>query len=140
MKNAHNNTLSPQLKHSAADAPISRKEESMNTKITILYERLSHEDGRENESLSIENQKAYLEEYANKNGFTNLVHLTDDGYSGTRWDRPGFIKMMDEIERGNVESILARVSQLANRIGSKPPNYNVFRKIVMYIQKGIPLV
>lgn len=35
-----------------------------NEKLTILYERLSHEDGRENESLSIENQKAYLEEYA----------------------------------------------------------------------------
>ena len=60
----------------------------MNTnsvKLTILYERLSREDERENESLSIENQKQYLEEYAIKNGFTNFVHLTDDGWSGTRW-------------------------------------------------------
>ncbi len=40
-------------------------------KLTILYERLSHEDGRENESLSIEHQKEYLEEYAARNGFTN---------------------------------------------------------------------
>ena len=40
-----------------------------NEKLTILYERLSHEDGRENESLSIENQKAYLEEYALRSGF-----------------------------------------------------------------------
>lgn len=45
-----------------------------NEKLTILYERLSHEDGRENESLSIENQKAYLEEYALRSGFKNLVH------------------------------------------------------------------
>ena len=54
---AHNNTLSPQLKPSAAKVNHRRKEESMNTKKTILYERLSHEDGRENESVSIENQK-----------------------------------------------------------------------------------
>jgi len=80
----------------------------MNTKSTILYERLSKEDERENESVSIENQKAYLEEYAHKNGFTNIVHLTDDGWSGTRWDRPGFLKMMDEVERGNVGQILIK--------------------------------
>ena len=80
----------------------------MNTKTTILYERLSHEDGRENESVSIENQKAYLEEYATRNGFTNLVHMADDGWSGTRWDRPAFLKMMDEVERGNVGQILIK--------------------------------
>ena len=80
----------------------------MNTKTTILYERLSHEDGRENESVSIENQKAYLEEYATRNGFTNLVHMTDDGWSGTRWDRPAFLKVMDEVERGNVGAILIK--------------------------------
>jgi len=80
----------------------------MNTKINILYERLSHEDGRENESLSIENQKAYLEEYAIKHGFTNYVHMADDGWSGTRWDRPAFLKMIDEIERGNVQTILIK--------------------------------
>ena len=80
----------------------------MNSKTTILYERLSHEDGRENESLSIENQKSYLEEYAIKNGFSNILHLSDDGWSGTRWDRPAFLKMMDEIERGNVGAILIK--------------------------------
>ncbi len=78
------------------------------TKLTILYERLSHEDGRENESVSIENQKAYLEEYATRNGFTNLVHMSDDGWSGTRWDRPSFLQMMDEVERGNVSAILIK--------------------------------
>ena len=47
------------------------------TKQTILYSRLSREDERANESLSIENQKAVLEEYATRNGFTNLVHLSE---------------------------------------------------------------
>lgn len=79
-----------------------------NVKSTILYERLSHEDGRENESLSIENQKAYLEEYAIRNGFANFVHRTDDGWSGTRWDRPGFLQMMNDIERGGVGQILIK--------------------------------
>jgi DNA invertase Pin-like site-specific DNA recombinase len=108
MKNAHISTLSSQLKPSAANEPDSRKEETMNSKKKIAYERLSHEDGRENESVSIENQKAYLEEYATRNGFTNLVHMADDGYSGTRWDRPAFMKMMDEVERGNVDTILIK--------------------------------
>ena len=79
-----------------------------NEKLTILYERLSHEDGRENESLSIENQKAYLEEYALRSGFKNLVHRTDDGWSGTRWDRPGFLQMTEDIARGSVGQILIK--------------------------------
>ena len=92
-----------------ATAPDSRKEGTMSdNKLTILYERLSHEDGRENESLSIEHQKEYLEEYAARNGFTNVVHRTDDGWSGTRWDRPGFLQIMEDIERGNVGQILIK--------------------------------
>ena len=74
----------------------------MNTKLTILYERLSREDERETESISIENQKAFLEDYATQNGFTNLLHLTDDGWSGTRWDRPSYLRLIEEVERGNV--------------------------------------
>lgn len=109
MKSAPTAPQQPQQKPSAATAPYSRKEETMNSEtLTILYERLSHEDGRENESLSIENQKAYLEEYATRNGFTNFVHRTDDGWSGTRWDRPGFLQMMNDIERGGVGTILIK--------------------------------
>ncbi|WP_161940185.1 recombinase family protein [Anaerotruncus rubiinfantis] len=77
-------------------------------KLTLLYERLSHEDGRENESLSIENQKAYLEEYALRNGFTHFAHRTDDGWSGTRWDRQGFLQMMKDIECGGVGQVLIK--------------------------------
>ena len=98
----------------------------MNAKTTILYERLSHEDGRENESLSIENQKSYLEEYATRNGFTNFVHRTDDGWSGTRWDRPGFMKMMDEVERGGVGTILI----VSGRFQGTTINSNCGRTVV----------
>ena len=52
-------------------------------KITALYSRLSKDDERAGESLSIENQRSILEDYAKKQGFTNLVHYIDDGWSGT---------------------------------------------------------
>ena len=52
-------------------------------KITILYCRLSNEDSQDGESNSIQNQKAMLEEFAARQGFTNIVHFTDDGISGT---------------------------------------------------------
>ena len=67
-------------------------------KITALYCRLSQEDARLGESLSIENQKAILLEYAKKNHFPNPVFFVDDGYSGTNYDRPGFQSMLTEIE------------------------------------------
>ena len=79
-----------------------------NEKITALYERLSRDDfgkddDQQRESNSISNQKAMLEEFAARKGFTNIVHFTDDGISGTCFDRPGFLAMMKEVEAGNVE-------------------------------------
>jgi predicted site-specific integrase-resolvase len=86
--------------------PCRKGADMMNTaKSTILYSRLSKEDERENESLSIEHQRQYLEEYAQRNGLTNIVHLVDDGWSGTRWDRPGFLQMIDMVENGKVGQI-----------------------------------
>ena len=78
------------------------------TKITALYERLSRDDEQNGESNSIINQKLILEDYAKKHGFTNCVHFTDDGMSGVRFDRPGFMRMMDEIEAGNVMAVLVK--------------------------------
>lgn len=46
-------------------------------KITALYERLSRDDDLAGESNSITNQKKYLEDYAQKNGFKNIRHFTD---------------------------------------------------------------
>ena len=85
-------------------AQVMRKSE----KITALYERLSRDDfgkddDQQRESNSISNQKAMLEEFAARQGFTNIVHFTDDGISGTCFDRPGFLAMMKEVEAGNVE-------------------------------------
>lgn len=77
-------------------------------KITALYCRLSQEDARLGESLSIENQKAILLEYAKKNHFPNPVFFVDDGYSGTNYDRPGFQSMLTEIEAGHIGIVITK--------------------------------
>ena len=78
------------------------------TKITPLYERLSRDDELSGESFSIQNQKSMLESYARQNGFPNPTHFADDGISGTRFDRPGFTAMMEEVEAGRVEAIIVK--------------------------------
>ncbi len=80
----------------------------MAREMTICYERLSHDDELQGESNSIRNQKRILEEYATQQGFTNIVHFTDDGISGTRFDRPGFTAMMEMVENGNVGVVLIK--------------------------------
>ena len=77
-------------------------------KITALYERLSRDDEQVGESNSIQNQKKMLEDYARRNGLPNPTHFTDDGVSGTRFDRPGFLAMMEEVEAGRVEAIVIK--------------------------------
>ena len=79
-----------------------------NEKITPLYERLSRDDELQGESNSISNQKKMLEDYARRNGLPNPIHFTDDGVSGTRFDRPGFLAMMEEVEAGRVEAIVIK--------------------------------
>ena len=71
-------------------------------KITALYCRLSQEDERAGESLSIENQKDMLLRYAREHHFPNPTFFVDDGVSGVTYDRPGFQAMLAEIEAERV--------------------------------------
>ncbi len=80
----------------------------MKEKITALYERLSRDDEQQGESNSITNQKKYLEDYARSKGFRNIRHFTDDGYSGTNFNRPGFTALLEEVKAGNVGTILIK--------------------------------
>ena len=77
-------------------------------KITALYERLSRDDELQGESNSIVNQKKILEEYASKNNLSNIIHFTDDGISGTQFDRPGFMAMMNGVNQGNIGCIIVK--------------------------------
>lgn len=74
------------------------KKQSEQTKITALYERLSRDDELAGESNSIVNQKKMLEKYAKEQGFSNLAHYTDDGWSGTNFERPDWKRLLTDIE------------------------------------------
>ena len=113
-------------------APQSKEDTTMSgatNKITALYCRLSQEDARLGESLSIENQKAILLEYAKKNHFPNPVFFVDDGYSGTNYDRPGFQSMLVEIEAGRVGIVitkdLSRLGRHLSRVNAQKSK-NIF--------------
>lgn len=64
---------------------MSRKKQNIQ-KTTALYCRLSLEDGRENESMSISNQKLMLKDFAEKNGMFRYEYYVDDGYTGRNFN------------------------------------------------------
>ena len=77
-------------------------------KIIVLYERLSREDENLGESYSISNQKKLLEDYCREKGWTRFRHFTDDGISGTTFDRPSFKRMMDDVRDGKISCIIVK--------------------------------
>ena len=106
-----------------------------NERITALYERLSRDDDQQGESNSISNQKSYLEDTATRNGHTNLRHFTDDGVSGSRFDRPGFMAMLEEVEAGNVDCIYVKDMSRVGRDYLK-----VGQVMELLRQKGVRLI
>lgn len=105
-------------------------------KITALYERLSRDDDIAGDSNSILNQKRYLETYAQQRGYTNLVHYTDDGWSGGNFERPGWKRLVADMEAGKVAHLLCKNM---SRIGR---NYlqTGFYTEVMFRQYGVHFV
>lgn len=78
-----------------------------NTKAGLYY-RLSKDDERAGESLSIENQKRILEKYAHENGFDIVDEYIDDGWSGTNFDRPGVQRLLEDAKNGRINVILVK--------------------------------
>ena len=77
-------------------------------KITALYERLSKDDELQGESNSISNQKDFLVDYARKNGYINIKHYTDDGYTGRNFNRPAFKELLDDVENDLIGTIIVK--------------------------------
>ena len=84
----------------------------------VGYLRLSKDDGEE-ESTSITNQRAIIEDWASRNGFIITKWYTDDGYSGYSMDRPGFNKLKDDLNGGKIKVIIAKHLSRIGRRGSK---------------------
>ena len=76
--------------------------------IAGLYYRLSQEDERQGESLSIENQRTMLRKYAEERGFEIYGEYIDDGVSGTTFDRPEVQKLLDDAKTGVINTIIVK--------------------------------
>ena len=76
--------------------------------LTALYCRLSLEDGKDNESMSISNQKLLLKDYAEKNGMFNCEYYVDDGFTGRNFNRPAFQRMISDIEAGKISCVITK--------------------------------
>ena len=87
---------------------MAKKQAENKDKITALYCRLSQDDGREGESNSICNQKAILSQYAKEHGYLHPEFFVDDGISGTTFERPGFQRMQEMAERGEIGTIIVK--------------------------------
>jgi len=110
--------------------------QTANNKITALYSRLSRDDEAAGDSLSIQNQKAMLEKYAEQNGFSNAEHFSDDGYSGGNFDRPDWKRLISEIEKGNVGTV---ISKDMSRIGREYLQTGFYTE-VFFREKGVRFI
>ena len=84
------------------------KKKKIQTGITALYCRLSRDDGTDNESNSITNQKKLLQKYAKEHSFGNTRYYVDDGYTGTNFNRPGFQKLLEDMDMGYVTTLIVK--------------------------------
>jgi DNA invertase Pin-like site-specific DNA recombinase len=104
-------------------------------KINILYERLSKDDEMQGTSNSILNQKQLLEEYAERNGLTPYIHIEDDGYSGTNWNRPGWQELIEKVEADEVNCIVIKDN---TRLGRDYLRAGLYRE--MFRERGVRLI
>ena len=76
--------------------------------IAGLYYRLSQEDERQGESVSIDNQRAILRKYAEEHGFEIHDEYIDDGVSGTTFQRPEVQRLLDDAKTGVINTIIVK--------------------------------
>lgn len=112
------------------------RQQPMQAPITALYCRLSHDDERAGDSLSIENQKRILEAYAKDHGLIPYTFYIDDGWSGANFERPGFTEMMDAVENGAVKTV---VTKDLSRLGRNYLQVGLFTEIT-FPKKGVRFI
>lgn len=91
---------------------------------TALYIRLSREDGDISESLSITNQRLLLTDFINKQDDLVLYdYYIDDGFTGTNFERPDFIRMINDIESKKIQCVIVKDLSRLGRHSSKVSEY-----------------
>lgn len=112
-------------------------EVKMNLQSTIydvgIYCRLSRDDGKQGESISIENQKKFLTEFVEERSWNLKKVYVDDGFSGTTFERPSFKKMIKDVEHGVINCIitkdLSRLGRNYSKVGYYTDEY--------FVDKGV---
>ena len=99
-----------------------------------MYLRLSRDDDSKTESESIKNQKIFLSEYISKHSNWFLVDIyTDDGYTGTNFNRPDFIRLINDVNAGKIDLVITKdLSRLGRdyiQVGYYTENYFPSRNI-----------
>ena len=88
------------------------------------YLRLSIEDeNKDIESISITNQRAFIKDYALKNNIEIYDYYVDDGYSGGNFDRPGFRRLINDIENGVIDCVITKDMSRLGREFIETGNY-----------------
>ena len=85
-----------------------RKIKHLEQQYTALYCRLSSDDDLEGDSNSIKNQKLLLSDYAKENKFRNIRFYIDDGYSGSNFERPAFKRLLNDVENGEISTVIVK--------------------------------
>lgn len=73
-----------------------------------IYLRLSKDDERAGESLSIENQRCILTKFVHEHGWNLVSEWVDDGWSGTDFDRPGVQGLLADAQSGKINIIVVK--------------------------------
>jgi DNA invertase Pin-like site-specific DNA recombinase len=110
-------------------------------KITALYCRLSKEEEKRSESVSIENQRRILLKFCKDKGFANPRVFVDDGETGVFFDRPGLNEMLAEIRAGNVSTVIikdqSRIGREVVEIGLLKRTFDEFNVRFMSAEDGL---
>ena len=105
-------------------------------KNAALYCRLSRDDGNVSESDSIQNQEMMLTRYAKEKGFQIVDIYKDDGWSGTSFDRPDFVRMMGDLRTKKADTVIVKDF---SRFGREHIQADLYREIE-FPQMGVRLI
>ena len=106
-------------------------------KLAALYCRLSNDDRNDSsESDSISNQEMMLTQYAEKNGFNIVDIYKDDGFTGTNFQRPDFIRMIGDARAKKIDTIIVKD---LSRFGREHIQADFYREIE-FPQMGVRFI
>ncbi|MGE4275641.1 MAG: recombinase family protein [Lawsonibacter sp.] len=105
----------------------------MDTPRVALYLRLSRDDERAGESMSIENQRSYLTQYVKSRDWAVEQEYADDGCSGLTFDRPQFLRMLNDIEARRIDTV---VTKDLSRLG-RDQIYTAYYYQIYFPQRGV---